>query len=183
MAWVFPVRSRLSVTACRTGWATVTFGGGGGCGLGFSLQPACRARSTDTVIQAAMRPIRRTAAAPPSAIVWLRPFPPHVVTNPETGASTAGHGRPEVAPVRAPLHLRLDLGRHDVLVFADLPAASQRPVDADEARRDVAEGAGQAVLLAQERLLGGEDGGEVRHAFPVPQDGERDRGSAGGDGL
>ena len=28
MAWVFPVRSRLSVTACCTGRATVTFAGG-----------------------------------------------------------------------------------------------------------------------------------------------------------
>src|SRR6202035_3969616 len=112
MAWVFPVRSRLSVTVCCTGWATVTFGGGGGCGFGCSLQPACKARSTDTT----SRVNRRFK----------------VVTH-------RGRGAEQPTPVRALSHLLLDLGRHDVLALPDLPAAPQRPVHPDEAGRDVAE--------------------------------------------
>ncbi len=73
--------------------------------------------------------------------------------------------------------------RHDVLALPDLPAAPQRPVHPDEARRDVAERAGQAVLLGQERLLSGQDGGEVGHALSVLQDGQVDRRPAGRDAL
>ena len=118
-------------------------------------------------------------------------LPPGHVTNPEAGAGlgltggrqVVGRGGQQAAPVRALSHLRLDLGRHDVLALPDLPAAPQRPVHPDEARRDVAERAGQAVLLAQERLLSGQDGGEVGHAFPVLQDGQVRPRPAGRDAL
>src|SRR4029453_15653871 len=55
MAWVFPVSSRLSVTIRWTGWATVTFGGGGGWGFGVSLQPARITASAVFVNPAEMR--------------------------------------------------------------------------------------------------------------------------------
>src|SRR6266849_3309057 len=49
MAWVLPVSSRSSVTTRCTGCATVTFGGGGGCCLGFSRQPDTKRKSTGTM--------------------------------------------------------------------------------------------------------------------------------------
>src|SRR5256886_13019894 len=99
------------------------------------------------------------------------------------GRQVVGRGDQQAPPVRALLHLGLDLRRHDVVALPDLPAASQRPVHSDEARRDVAERAGQVVLLGQERLLRGQDGGEVRYALPVLQDGQVDRRPAGRDAL
>src|SRR5467141_4244402 len=172
MAWVLPVRSRLSVTACCTGWATVTFGGGGGWGFGCSLQPACRAKSTHSTSQVRWGSIRSSPIGKPGPRLWLT-----------GGRQVVGRGGQQAPPVRALFHLGLDLRWHDVVALPNLPAASQRPVHPDEARRDVAEGAGQVVLLAQECLLSGQHGGEVGHAFPVLQDGQVDRRPAGRDAL
>src|SRR5881397_15124 len=51
MAWVLPGTSRSSDTIRCTGCATVTFGGGGGCCLGFSRQPDSKRTSTRTTSQ------------------------------------------------------------------------------------------------------------------------------------
>src|SRR2546430_11933930 len=48
------VRSRLSVTACCTGWATVTFGGGGGGGFAGSDRKSTRLNSSHSQISYAV---------------------------------------------------------------------------------------------------------------------------------
>src|SRR5262245_24192813 len=167
MACVFPLSSRESVTFRCTGCATVTFGGGGGCGFGCSLQPGSITRSVDTTIQADVARKRRA-------------FIPLPIRRPGGGLRftrrrrIVGGRRQQVAPVRASLHLRLDLGRNQILAFTDLPAAPQRAIRPDEARGDAAERGGQAILLTQESLLGGQDRREVRHALAVPENGNGD---------
>src|SRR5438309_6007559 len=108
MAWVLPVRSRLSVTACCTGWATVTFGGGGGCGFGCSLQPACRAKSTHSTSQVRWRSIRSSPIGKPGPRLRLT-----------GGRQVVGRGGQQAPPVRALLHLGLDLRWHEVVALPD----------------------------------------------------------------
>src|SRR5262245_6233417 len=175
MAWVFPVSSRESVTTRRTGWATVTVGAGGGCGFGFSPQPDTRRISPDRTSEVEKCLTRRTRRTSTQAVMWRADLA--VARSPirqaRSGRRLAG-GRQIVgrwiqqpAPVRALSHLRPELGWEEILSFPDLPAASQRAVDTDEARRDETQCAGQAVLLSEDGLLGGQDRREVLHAFAI----------------
>src|SRR5262249_13042041 len=99
------------------------------------------------------------------------------------GREVVGGWGQQVAPIRALLHLGLELWRKQILAFPDLPAASQRAVGPDQARGNGAQGAGQAVLLGQESLLSRQHRREVPHAFPVLEDGEANGGLGGGDAL
>src|SRR5882724_7146945 len=187
MAWVLPGTSRSSVTTRCTGCATVTFGGGGACCLGFSRQPASKRTSTRTTSQTGkIRPdffgqaIRSFA---PESLVGLpirrsgRRF-----GLPGGGQIVVSRGQ-QAPPIRALFHFSLDSRRNELLALTDLPAAAQRAVYANEARGNGAQGAGQAVLLIQQSLLGGQDRREVRHAFPVLANGEGDGDLGGGDAL
>src|SRR5215510_14297097 len=127
MACVLPLRSSESVTLRCTGCATVTFGGGGGCGFGCSLQPGRITRNVDTTSHADMPPKRRGP-------LDLSGFTPLPIRKPGRGLwftrrrRVVRPRRQQVAPVRASLHLGLELGRHQILTFPDLPATPQRAV-------------------------------------------------------
>src|SRR5262245_62683275 len=87
MACVFPLRSRYSVTFRCAGCATVTFGGGGGCGFDCSLQPDRITRSEDVAIQADAAPNRRDCLVrEPSRFI--------PITNQEAGGWTSVHATP-----------------------------------------------------------------------------------------
>src|SRR5215472_12232721 len=180
MAWVLPGSSRSSLTIRCTGCATVTFGGGGGCCFGFSRQPGRKRTSTRTTSQTGKtksdffgQAIRSRA---PESLVRL----PIRKTGSRFGLTRGGQivvgGSQQMAPICALFHFGLDGGRYQLLALSDLPAAAQRAVYAYEACGNRAEGAGQAVLLIQQRLLSGQDRREVRHAFPVLANGEGDGG-------
>src|SRR5262249_35524490 len=153
----------------RTGWATVTFGAGGGCGFGFSPQP--------------VRP-RKSAAIMTADRVLVITLP---VRKSRRGFGlTSGReilpGRGQhPTPVGTLAHLRLGLGRNQILAFPDFPAAPQRAVDSDEARGNVTECHGQRILLVEERRLGGENGREVHRTLLILQRREAKRRPCGGD--
>src|SRR5262245_56773983 len=181
MACVLPLSSRASVTTRCTGWTTVTFGGGGGCSFGFSLQPGRARRSTDSMTRTAMPLLARAimcACSPPSPI-----REPRRRLGFTRGRQIVVRRGEQATPIRPLSHLRLDLGRNEILPFPDFPAPSERSVHADQACRDRAERAGQSILLAQERLLGGEDGREVHHAFSILQKGHANGCARGRDAL
>src|SRR5262249_57342389 len=93
------------------------------------------------------------------------------IRRPGSGFRLSGGGKIVVrrseqpAPLGPLPHLRPDLGRDEILPLPDLPAAAERAVDADEARRHGAERARQAVLPAEEGLLRGQD---RRKVLPAP---------------
>src|SRR5215471_6032523 len=166
MAWVLPGSSRSSLTIRCTGCATVTLGGGGGCCLGFSRQPGRKRTSTRTTSQIGRthsdffgQAIRSFA---PGSLVQLP------IRKPGSRFGLTGGGQivlsrgQQMAPIRALFHFGLDVGRHELLTFSDLPAATQRAVYANEACGNGAQGTGQAVLLIQQRLLSGQDRREIR---------------------
>src|SRR5262245_7592399 len=151
MAWVFPGSSRSSLTTRCTGWATVTFGGGGGCCLGFSRQPDRKRASTRTTSQTGKarldffwQAIKSFAPESCGRIPSRKPWSRFGLTG---GRQVVVSGSQQVAPIRALFHFGLDGGRYELLAFSDLPAAAQRAVYADEARGNGAQSSGQAVLL------------------------------------
>src|SRR5215467_3964034 len=180
MACVLPGSSRSSLTIRCTGCATVTFGGGGGCCLGFSRQPDRKSTSTRTTSQTGrtssdfFRQAIKSCA--PESLVRLPIRKPGSRFGLTGGGQIVVNGSQQMAPIRALFHFGLDGGRYQLLALSDLPAAAQGAVYADEARGNGAQGTGQAVLLIQQRLLSGQDGREVRHAFPVLANGEGDGG-------
>src|SRR5215467_12644629 len=137
MAWVFPVSSRSSVTTRCTGCATVTFGGGGGCCLGFSRQPERKRTSRRTTSQTGKarsdffgHAIRSCA---PESLVRLpirKPWSRFGLTG---GGQIVVGGGQQMAPIRALFHFGLDGGRYQLLALSDLPAAAQGAVHANEA--------------------------------------------------
>src|SRR5215831_3509498 len=183
MACVLPGSSRSSLTTRCTGCATVTFGGGGGCCLGFSRQPDRKRTSTRTTSQTGKtrsaffgQAIRSCA---PESLVRLpirKPWSRFGLTG---GGQVVVSGSQQMAPIRAPLHFGLDGRGYELLALSELPATAEGAVYADEACGNGAQSTGQAVLLIQQSLLGGQDGREVRHAFPVLANGEGDRGLSG----
>src|SRR5262250_3522829 len=138
MAWVFPVSSRSSVTTRCTGCATVTFGGGGGCCLGFSRQPERKRTSTRTTSPTGKtrtnffgQAIRPCA---PESLVRLpirKPWSRFGLTG---GGQIVVSGSQQMAPIRALFHFGFDGRRYQLLALSNLPAAAQRAVYADEAR-------------------------------------------------
>src|SRR5215472_1077351 len=180
MAWVLPGSSRSSLTIRCTGCATVTFGGGGGCCLGFSRQPDRKRTSTRSTSQTGKtrsdffgQAIRSCA---PESLVRLPIRKPWTRFGLTGGGQVVVSGSQQMAPIRALFHFGLDGGRYQLLALSDLPAAAQGAVYANEACGNRAQGTGQAVLLIQQRLLSGQDRREVRHAFPVLANGEGDGG-------
>src|SRR4029078_10879632 len=91
--------------------------------------------------------------------------------------------RQHVAPVRPLLHLALCLLGHHRLAFAQLPAAAQRLVERDQARRDRRGLLRQGVLLLQQRTLRVQHPLVVGGAFPVLHQGQLHRALRGGDGV
>src|SRR5215472_15966250 len=165
MAWVLPGTSRSSDTIRCTGCATVTFGGGGGCCLGFSRQPDSNRTSTRTSSQTGKTrwvffgPTIRSF--PPESLVQLPIRKPGSRFGLTGGGQIVVNRGQQMAPIRALFHFGLDGGRYQLLALSDLPAAAQGAVYANEACGNRAEGAGQAVLLIQQRLLSGQDRREV----------------------
>src|SRR3954470_8124436 len=81
----------------------------------------------------------------------------------------------QATPVGALGHRVLDARRHEGLAHADLPAATQGPVDRNQLFRDVAARHRELVLLLEKRLFGGEDGRVVGLAIAVLYRGEIQR--------
>src|SRR5262245_24437790 len=165
MAWVFPGTCRSSHTIRCTGCATVTFGGGGGCCLGFSRQPDSKRTSTRTTSQTGKTrwvffgPTIRSF--PPESLVQLPIRKPGSRFGLTGGGQIVVNRGQSMAPIRALFHFGLESRRNELLALSNLPAAAQRAVDANEARGNGAQSAGEAVLLIQQSLLSGENRREV----------------------
>src|SRR5215467_1675896 len=138
MACVLPGSSRSSHTIRCTGCATVTFGGGGGCCLGFSRQPDRKRTSTRTTTQTGTtRPDFFGQAIRPFAPESLVPLPirkPWSRFGLTGGGQVVVSGSQQMAPIRALFHFGLDGRRYELLALSYLPATAQRAVYADEAR-------------------------------------------------
>ncbi len=67
--------------------------------------------------------------------------------------------------------------------FPDFPTAAQGPVNSHEVAGNIAAGGGQIILGAQQRLLGGEDGGEIRDPLPILNNRQFEGISRGGGAL
>src|SRR5262250_1142183 len=138
MACVLPGSSRSSLTIRCTGCATVTFGGGGGCCLGFSRQPDMKRTSTRTTTQTGTtRPDFFGQAIRPFAPESLVPLPirkPWSRFGLTGGGQVVVSGSQQMAPIRALFHFGLDGRGYELLALSDLPAAAEGAVYADEAR-------------------------------------------------
>src|SRR6185436_16022195 len=88
-----------------------------------------------------------------------------------------------VAPVSPLLHLALRLFIHHRLAVTQLPAAAQRLVERDQARRDGRALLRQGVLLLQQRPLRVQHALVVRRAFPVLHQRQLHRALRGGHGV
>src|SRR5215469_13652751 len=146
MACVLPGSSRSSLTIRCTGCATVTFGGGGGCCLGFSRQPDRKSTSTRSTSQTGktrsvfFRQAIRSCA--PEPLVRLPIRKPGSRLGLTRGGQIVVDRSQQMAPIRALFHFGLDVGRYELLALSDLPAAAQRAVYANEACGNGAQGTG-----------------------------------------
>src|SRR5262245_1718133 len=116
MAWVLPGSSKSSVTIRCTGCATVTFGGAGGCCLGFSRQPDMKRASMRTTSQTGKTRSDFFGQA-------IRAYAPESLVRLPIGKSGGRFGLTrggqivvswgqQMAPIRALFHFGLDGGRY-----------------------------------------------------------------------